>query len=649
MKPFNFPVIRKVIINDFSLYSKNNVIELEMDKQVFCLAGANGLGKSTFVTILNYALTGIVRNPQRTFSAYNSIPAFYSKNKNFANKFFEGRIDESSRELASVEVHFELGDFNYKIERGFFEVEELRLFSRTRKSKDEEEGSQVDTQHDLNEAYMNNLADDAGLQEFSQYVFIQHFVLTFDETHQLLFWDKEMMERVLYLFFGVNPEDAKLADELRKKVKKYTSDSSNLQWDITQATKELENLISLANADDNKGKVPEEVLNEYQALTQDLNEQIDNVENNRKELKQVQLEVADYSLNLNTLKRDYEELFKHTLKPKSNIESDPKIIEIIKSLQYAINTTGNFQSILDSLVKYIKENHSLNNNKSSTELQEVLDNLKALDVQIKELGVKLNNSNIRELRLKEEGLVLEKAISENKNKISEIENKNEEFLNSLYKKKGDDLTDLVTRFRKQIENLKEKKQEAIDNKNTKRQELKELERRLKIQYQGAEEQFIPKFIDYAQSFIGLELNIRLQTYAKGTTLDLEINDSFRKEVFQLSESQRYFLDIALRMALIEHATNSCSLTVDTPEGSLDIAYESKAGKMFADFSKRSYQLIMTANINTSELLKEIAKECKSQGMKLERMINWTTLSKVQIELESRIEEAYLEIETALNE
>jgi DNA repair exonuclease SbcCD ATPase subunit len=650
MRTFNFPIITKVKINDFSLYRKKQVIEIDMDKSVFCLAGANGLGKSTFITILNYAITGIVRNPQRKFSVYNSIPKFYSSNKTFSLKYFEGRIDEDAREISDVEIHFKLGEYNYTLTRGFFDIEELRSFTRQKQEvRDIVNSGEGLTGKEMNELFMSLFINDSGLSDFSQFAFIQHFVLTFDETHQLLFWDKETMERVLYLFFGVDPKDANLADDLRKKVKKYTSDSGNLQWDITQATRELENLIKMASSESNDEyeDISEAIVEEYKLLTTDIQQLEEELEKNKHELNQVQLEISDYTLNISSLKREYEEVFKKTIEPEEAIESNPKVIELLKRLQVAIRKGSKLDQIIDSLINHIK--NELNSSKKNDEdIKALFESLELLDKNINKLENNLENIYNKNSRVRKETAGIIISITHKKERVIEIEKENENFLKGLSNKEGNDITSLVDRFKKQIENLTKKKDEVVKQKDHTREKLKKLEKDLKVFYQNAEKIFLPKFIEYAQSFIGIELNIRLQSYAKGITLDLEVNDTHRKELYQLSESQRYFLDIALRMALIEYATNKSSLMIDTPEGSLDIAYENKAGKMFADFSKRNHQLIMTANINSSELLKEIAANCKNSGMKLERMIYWTTLSQVQIELESKIEGAYNEIETILN-
>ena len=90
-----------------------------------------------------------------------------------------------------------------------------------------------------------------------------------------------------------------------------------------------------------------------------------------------------------------------------------------------------------------------------------------------------------------------------------------------------------------------------------------------------------------------------------------------------------------------------SLYVDTPEGSLDIAYEARAGRMFADFTTSGHNLMMTANINTSQLLLELATACRAEGMTLHRMTSWTELSDVQLSEEELFERAYDAIEDSL--
>lgn len=112
---------------------------------------------------------------------------------------------------------------------------------------------------------------------------------------------------------------------------------------------------------------------------------------------------------------------------------------------------------------------------------------------------------------------------------------------------------------------------------------------------------------------------------------------------------------ALRMALARKLSSSAgpaTLYVDTPEGSLDIAYEMRAGRMFARFAQgidgRGNRLVMTDNINTSQLLQELAGACGRERMELVRMTEWTHLSDVQLEAQDAFEAAYVTIERRLD-
>ena len=160
--------------------------------------------------------------------------------------------------------------------------------------------------------------------------------------------------------------------------------------------------------------------------------------------------------------------------------------------------------------------------------------------------------------------------------------------------------------------------------------------------------FIPTFRGYARSFIGLDIDIDLRDVDGMTSLVINVNGYDRRSRFQLSESQQYFLDIALRFSLIECSkSKNAFMLIDTPEGSLDIAYENRAGKMFADFVDKGYDVIMTANINSSQLLLKLAERCGKDKMKVERMTDWTMLTQVQQEEQEIIEKAYAQIENKL--
>src|SRR5579859_4850495 len=98
-KRLNFPRIHKIKLHHFSLYSLEPTITVTFGEGVLCLVGANGLGKSTFLNSINFAITGIVPKPGREFA---SVDEFYRFNQRFAEEYFTGRIVENDRHLAEI-------------------------------------------------------------------------------------------------------------------------------------------------------------------------------------------------------------------------------------------------------------------------------------------------------------------------------------------------------------------------------------------------------------------------------------------------------------------------------------------------------------------------------------------------------------------
>jgi DNA repair exonuclease SbcCD ATPase subunit len=645
LRNYSFPVLKKVSIKHFSLYKKIEYLDVDLNKNVFCLAGANGLGKSTFITIINYALTGIVKNPDRQFTWYNSIPSFYSKSKGFAAVYFDGRINDENRDIAEVTLEFTIDDHEYKITRGFFEPDELRFFSKSTKGKSLKVATNLPNE-ELNDLYKLNFTKDVNLSDFDQFVFLQSFLFTFDETHQLLFWDQALVERVLYLFFGVDASKAKRADQLKKEFNKCDSEVRNLQWQITKTRNQLNSLQKSVNTIDLNNTSNIELFETHKSLLEKSNDTSELLKSIADDIREAELGISDISLKASTLRSEYETIFNQTLNKDTPIEKVPKVIQVLNDLKLRIYSGKDYAALLEKLVSEIKATQK---NISQSSTKENFQRLKIIDEQLSECSKKIKSLQVRKDRLIDQEKDLTLELNKINGEIVQIEKDNDELLRNITNLKSDaGVNAVVKTYEDSIEQLSIQKDDAYRKRNKARKELEPLEEELNVGYINAESSFIPMFNQYAKSFLGLDINIDLSFSSRGANLSINIEETKRKQAFQLSESQRYFVDIAIRMALIELCTNSATILIDTPEGSLDIAYESRAGQMFGDFAKKMHRLILTANINSSHLLLNLAKICKKRNMKVERMIDWTILSEVQQAESESIEEAYSEIEKALN-
>src|SRR4051812_11999293 len=179
---FQLPTLERGILRDFTLYRRSNEIEVIFDRNVFCLAGANGLGKSTFVAAINFALTGRVADPERTFE---STAEYYNFTEDFSRRYFDGRISGRDRATAEVEVVFTVAGHRFRIVRGVFEPSSLREFELDDRNIADlvsaGEGESLDAR------YRAEMARAVGVTTFDQFVFMQLFLLTFDERRHLAF------------------------------------------------------------------------------------------------------------------------------------------------------------------------------------------------------------------------------------------------------------------------------------------------------------------------------------------------------------------------------------------------------------------------------------------------------------------------------
>ncbi len=460
MTEYNFPYITSVTIENFSLYKKAQEITINIDKNVFSLVGANGLGKSTFITILNYALTGIVKHPKRTFTWYNSINRFYTLSKTFAATYFDGRVSEEDIDTAQVTLTFNLGNIKYKIVRGFFEPDEIRLLEITDPNGEKCEFDEL-SPNEIDSEYRKNFLKDSGLSEFSQFAFLQSYVFTFDETHQLLFWDPAIMERVLYLFFGLDSAVAKKADKLRKEYTTFDSNARNFQWRITQSRNELKTMLE--SMGDNANSGGSDIVEKHQSLIKDVETANENLDKIESEIKETDLSIADLALKISSLKIEYDNLFNQSLKNEIPIEKDTILLKYVKDIKSKIFADEPFQESLEKMITYLQE--AKRESKSTIDL-DILTNLKKIDEILGKEIDKQESFQKRKERFVQKEKEINIEINTLETSIKEIEAENENIFKNQNSPKNNDSIEVIKKsFKDQIERFKEQKAESYSKRD----------------------------------------------------------------------------------------------------------------------------------------------------------------------------------------
>jgi len=646
------PQIEKVSLRRFSLYTANPNAEFICGEGVLCLVGANGIGKSTLLSAINFCLTGIVADPNRLFE---SMEEYYRFSRDFSSRYFRGRIAGSDEDDAEITVSFRLGTFDYEIRRGMFEPDELRGFTVTNRENKVVVLATVDVPRgERHRSYAARFVQDSGLSSFEEFVFLQHFVFTFDEQRRTLFWNQRVLERALYRAFGLKPDMAKRADTLRREIDSEDSKVRNRTYDATRISKRVNDIRARAQAASGAQQRFDALTGDHKLLTRQFEEEYKVLRELEDALKDANLRLAELSVRETALRDEYAKYFDRRFDLRPPLAKHPLVTQSLEEracglcgaetegTRAVITAKANAATcpLCDSPLRIEQAP-----NEDANRLQEIDRELAHTKQALRDILMTLAG-------LRKGETAARQKFDATKEKLDEFDRQNSSTLAGLRQLLNlSDSDASLANYRAELATLEKEKKTAYDRREELKLQLFDLQKTLEQEYLQAEQVFVPRFAELAGRFLGMPLTVQMDArQAVGLNLVVTVRGNPRRQQQQLSESQRFFLDIALRMALTEHMSDSASrggVFIDTPEGSLDIAYEKRAGDMLAMFAETGHRIVMTANLNSSQLLLELAHRCEREGMRLCRMTDWAELSDVQKEEEKLFNKAYNEIEKAM--
>jgi hypothetical protein len=581
---------------------------------------------------------------------------YYKYTRAFSGSYFRGRIAGRDEDDAEIEVCFRIGTFDYEVRRGLFEPDELR--GLTIKDRERQVPIIATTEMPRGErhrVYMRQIVKDTGFESFEEFVFLHHFVFTFDEHRGTLFWNTRVMERVLYRAFGFEPGMAKRADGIRREIQHEDSRVRNYQWEATRMRKRINEIRAQTHAIAGAQQTYDTLLADHEALSRQFDEESKTLRDVEDGIRDANLQLAERSVRETALREEYARFFGRRFERRPPLTQHPLIAESL-----AKHVCGLCGSSTDEAHAAIAANAAattcpLCNSALDRRVwaTEDSDRLKKIDRELS-----LTRQSIKDVHKTLETLRKNEAEARHhweatKDKLDEFDRQNSATLDALRKllaRSGGDAS--LSDYREQVALLDKEKKTAHDRREELKKHLLQLQKDLEQQYLQVEQSFVPRFAELAQGFLGMELSVQMEAR---TTDDLKLVVSVRgtprRQQQHLSESQRFFLDIAFRMALTQHMSAPGSkggMIIDTPEGSLDIAYEKRAGDMLAKFASAGHQIIMTANLNSSQLLLALARDCGHAQMQLCRMMDWAELSEVQQQEEALFDGAYRGILEAMH-
>ena len=643
---FCLPVLHRVGLTGFSLYTEKPKVDLEISGGVTCLMGANGIGKTTFIAAVNFGLCGRLPEPGRVF---RSSDEYFQDARSFSESFFDGRITDLDRARAAIDLEFTIGSDCYHITRGAFETDELRFATLNGTPLDEPSEPSL---AGLNDLYKANVASSVGVSTFEQFVFLQLFIFTFDERRNLTFWEDEVQRQMLMLSFGEDVQDVQGAENLLRSIERLDSRARNANYRANEIKKRFRDSAQiLQNLD------PDTL--DLRAEREELDRMFDDLTSKESEvvayLSDSKLRISDLRSKSLVLRDKIENVFAKRSARNPDLKIRPLVADSLASglCQLCGASGSTVISCINSRISLTECPLCGSGLPEEPVSEDFQNDLVQLDSEFANLGQEIEEETKRQHRIQAKVAEIQASIAEQRKRVLLFEQQHHHIAESIGTTDVKEIQNLIVSYKRVISDAEQDKLNARRERDNLKSQLEHIQRRISLQYEQDEQEFLHIFRSLAEAFIGLDLDVQFDAQGTEMRLVLSMESKPRRKHHQLSESQRFFVDIALRMAITRFisARETGTFLIDTPEGSLDIAYESRAGKMFAQFIEGGYHLLMTANINTSQLLRKLARQCNSENMHIERMTEWTLLSDVQVEADAQglFQEAFDAIEQELKE
>lgn len=616
----NFPIFQSLKVTGYEMYPgepKGEGLDLHFPSGLSLIIGANGLGKSTLITMIFRVLAGVseIRGFAARVALGNSLletgPLDSSRRRMFAQRVADGGRN------ARATLTITLGKHRVTIERSLHDLKLLSL----------RVGSQIYTSN-LEATYEELMPSLVGVWSFGDWLLMLNTLVFYFETRRQLVWDPSAQVQILRLLF-LSAETSENLTKLSREILKLDSYIRNANSVLARREKELSE------------------LKHKQKSALDVRAELDSLESLEKADRK-HLEIL--SENLYALESERDAALRQLLNLEQDRDRRYRELERAKllSIGHALpSASENARYILAQLitngrclscgnvvpkaaVQYlhrIKSRHCVvcDSNISDKDVNVVpmaAKQISEVEGEIEKYDLAMAEARENMRRLSAEITEHEKA--EHELRLRSLERGTQ--IASLEASLPSDAVSERSRFNA-IRALRDDLEEQRATLASMREEYRSLLGPITAKLQSHSEAIKSQFERFARDFL-LE-DIRLDWAPFRSSLG-ETGPAFDFPAFaldmgsgtfpspvrratpdQVSESQREFIDLAFRMALISVAGSqgTGSLVIDAPESSLDAVFVKRAASVLGRFARaKANRLLITSNLVDGDLIPSLIRE-----------------------------------------
>ncbi|WP_316795210.1 AAA family ATPase [Pedobacter agri] len=616
------PELLSLNIRDYSLYPNGLDYTFDFVKGFNLILGGNGMGKTTFVSLIKYALIGNYKKQYEYSRTYKENKI--EKRERNSDDFFRNRMDPTiaTDGPPSVTLKFKVNGTHFTITRSLIDISIQTLFIDGVKIEGQEileskyeavknsvknEDGQAKLSMLLPFLYENSFQHAAGIS-FDDLIFFVNYILFFGEDHKTVLWEEDVQRQLFNTFFN-SPELNTARQDAEREAKYFDSRSRHKSEDKRAIRKVLDRI----EQKEQKGNsTPGDLIK--------LKEKIEYFTAKAKEVHEVRKRNSSKISILENDKNTYAQMLDELESTRN------KLINTLSFSEYKHQ-----HRLYDSFLKNIQTNHvcPLCNNQNEELYVRAVENQDRCWVCDSELinDSEMNADAKAELqRLNDEYTAQTRALTSAQNDIKVLEAENRSLDNQFKKldvdkrqslsevreleyenSKNENPTELQP-FYDEIEKLTAEQDDFAEKRDERRNEANRIAQLIEDTVLANVQNFSNQFSLYAQKFLGVPCNLTYERLDDDVLKKFYpmINGTVRKTDLELSESQRFFIDHSFRMSILTHFyTTPTFYIVETPDSSLDLSYEKNAADVFSSFLEKPYSLILTSNLNNSSFVNYI--------------------------------------------
>lgn len=620
------PELLSINIKNYTLYPNGLDYTFDFVKGVNLVLGGNGMGKTTFVNIIRYAILGLYKKPFGYTRTYQGN--IIEKRQLFPQKYFSNRMDDSIHTDASptVSISMKINNVAVELVRDLssitllqLKVNGIELSGSLINQFNYEKLSDAAKKDTLPYKYEEIIKTNTNL-EFDDLIFFVNEVLFFGEDHKTILWNDgdffpDVQSELFNKYFN-DPDLDKKRQEAIRKAKYFDSLSRHSSEDMRAINKVLSKMKDTPVTDhstNNKENTALILIGLREKLAE-MDAKLAAIQKERasksQEISLLQNEINKISLSANDidkqLKQIEEKLNNHiweTLHPSYHVfikniqlnhicpmcnKPTDDLVEKVandSNICFACGASINENTEIDTRLKNSFDEISIHRKTLYQSINSKKRTIQNIEQQVISLDSEFSNTELKRRTILQQvrELEYENAMSDNS------QNSIQPFLDEVnrltlqkeaYQKQRDEQYNIVTSISNEIEDV------ITANVHV----------------------FSSIFAQYAGKFLGVpcELTYIKQAGDNNKRFYPVIDGKVRFYEEEMSESQRFFVDHSFRMSILTFFYRTPSFyIVETPDSSLDISYERNAASVFAEFLKKPNSLIITSNLNNSLFIEHI--------------------------------------------